>query len=389
MITSSSPRLECPSAVTGCRPVAYYMLGTLCLYITLCSTTENPTLWMYVWCVIYLLLWLCCNTAIVVAHFICCLSIFLFHDTHTVDSTNRCTPSTCFTCAIRIHQHVSWSTTTINGNNGEWTNTDDLDHAARVRMNREASNRRHAVNPGVGNRGRVRNGPPLPRPEGVAPPPVEPNDDDVDDDEPISVDIGEVQVTLYSRGVPYIPSGILARVLRALWLTFKTSTYIGALVFVIYQLHVTREPVYNLPLVLLILLGCYYLLRKTPTDYFVGSVAGDLTTWGTTEVTLVGVTKVGERTHGYLPGLNYNEKYTETASMMFLNTLRRKHPGINCHAEMVNICLNTIQHVHPDEYTMYYQIANNTALYYYQERMRYSVRANRVVVNGRNLLGSA
>lgn len=156
-----------------------------------------------------------------------------------------------------------------------------------------------------------------------------------------------------------------------------------------YQLLVSHDPMRTLLTTLLILTGCYYTLRKHAADYFVGSVPGDLTTWVTSEVALVGATEVGKSTHGYLPGLNYNEKYTVTASMLFLNTLRQKHPGINCHAEMVNICLNTIHHVHPDEYTTYYEVANNTALYYYQERMRYSVRANRVVVNGRNLLGSA
>jgi hypothetical protein len=225
----------------------------------------------------------------------------------------------------------------------------------------------------------------------VVPPPVngDVNDDAVEMEVAVPIDIGEIQVTLYSRGSPYIPSGLFARMLRALWLVLKVITYLGAIASTVYQLHTTRDPVYNLPLALLILLGCYYFLHKRASDYFVGSVPGDLTTWGTSEVSLVGITAVGERTHGYLPGLNYNEKYIETASMMFLNTLRRKHPGINCHAEMVNICLNTIQHVHPDEYIAYYQIANNTALYYYQERMRYSVRANRVVVNGRNLLGSA
>lgn len=392
MITSSSPRLECPSAVAGCRPVAYYMLGLLCLYIILCMTTENPTLWTFIWCVNFTLFWLCCNTAILAAYFVRNLSIYLFYQTHTVNSYNCCIHcGRCTFATARVHRHVTWSTVTINGNNGEWTNTDDLDHAARVRMNREAANRRHAVNPGIGNRGRVRNGPPLPRPNGVVPPP---GDDDVEDEPtpvetPAPVDIGEIQVVLYSRGAPYVPSGLLARILRALWLVLRVTIFVVSLFWAVYQLHITHDPVYNLPIALLIVVGCYYLLRKRATDYFVGSAPGDLTTWGTSEVTLVGTTAVGERTHGYLPGLNYNEKYTETASMMFLKTLRRKHPGINCHAEMVNICLNTIQHVHPDEYTTYYQIANNTALYYYQERMRYSVRANRVVVNGRNLLGSA
>jgi len=327
------------------------------------------------------------------------------------------------------------------------------------------------VNPGIGNRGRVRYGPPLPRPhQQVAPPPEEyeefddlPEDEvpllgarnheqpgrdvpplrhvvnplhepapvpppvaplprphgilapaaelqeapprgadnadapaaeedvvgDAPIDQPVVIDIGEIDAVLYSRGASYIPSGWCMRLFQALWLIIRILVVFGSFGFVVYQRIVTDDSRYNLAIIAWLCMACWYILRNLPSDYFVGSAPGDLTTWATSEVSLIETTKVGERTHGYLPGLNYNEKYTERISMMFLNTLRRKHPGINCHAEMVNICLNTIQHTHPEEYIANYQTANNTALYYYQERMRYSVRANRVVVNGRNLLGSA
>lgn len=143
MITSS-PRLECPSAATVCRPVAYYMLGIMCVYIIMCLTSENPTLWMFVWCVNYMLIWLCCNTAILVSHIICSLSFHLFNFAPSFRGY-------FVTITIQFHQHITWHTVTINGNNGEWTNADDLDHASRVRTHREARNRRHAVNPNIGN----------------------------------------------------------------------------------------------------------------------------------------------------------------------------------------------------------------------------------------------
>lgn len=469
MITSLSPRLESSSAVTGRQPVAYYMCGIVCLYVVMFFVTETPTLWTFVWCVIYILHWLCCNTAYVVSQFI--LYLFLHFNKRAADQNRRSYYNPHNTTSVCIYTPVSWSTTNINGNNGEWTNTDDLDHANRVRLNREARNHRFAVNPGIGNRGRVRYGPPLPRPHrqitplpeeyedfndlpedevpllgvrnqepprrgapligdvvnplhelGPAPPPVEPlprphgiqdpapelqevvpprvdNADlpavgefvaeGVPGDQPVVVDIGELDAVLYSRGSSYIPSGWFTRLLRALWSLIKILVVFGSFGFVVYQRIVTDDSWYNLAIMAWLSWACWYILRNLPSDYFVGSAPGDLTTWVTSEVSLVETTKVGDRTHGYLPGLSYNEKYTEKISMLFLNTLRRKHPGINCHAEMVNICLNTIQHTHPDEYTDNYQIANNTALYYYQERMRYSVRANRVVVNGRNLLGSA
>lgn len=57
---------------------------------------------------------------------------------------------------------------TLNGNNGSWTNTDDLDQAARQRRGREAHNRVHQ---GQGGNGRVAFGPPIgiPRRLPVAP----------------------------------------------------------------------------------------------------------------------------------------------------------------------------------------------------------------------------
>lgn len=405
-MTTLIPRLECSSATTGCHPVVYYMLGIVSVFFFMSLVSEYPTLWTLLWCFSCFYFWLCCNTTICIAlyirkifisYYIRNLSITILHteNINVVIADDFHATCTSFTTSINVvHRRTAWSTTTINGNNGEWTNTDDLDNAARVRMHREANNRRHAVNPNIGNRGRVQYGPPrlpLPRPAGVVPPPDDISDiSSVDSDpEPPKVDIKEMQVTIYSRGAAHISGGILARFLAALWLVTKIMSYCSLLGVIIYKMHTTRDPMYTLFLTATVVAGCCYVLRKKATDYFVGSARDDLQTWYTTEVALIGTTNIGERTHAYLPGLNYNEKYVETASMLFLETLRRKHPGINCHAEMVNICLNTIQHVHPDEYTEYYQIANNTALYYYQERMRYSIRANRVVVNGRNLLGSA
>lgn len=389
MITSSSPRLECSSAVSGCRPVAYYMSGILCLFIFMFLTSENPTLWTFVWIVNITLIWLCCNTAISVARIIRVFSVFIVQ-LYEVDSSDFCTYcGRHMTISVFSLRHVTWSTSTINGNNGEWTNTDDLDHAGRVRMHREAANHRHAVNPGIGNRGRVVYGPPPPDANNVAVPPRDDDDPDVIEAPPPPVDMRLTHVTLYSRGEAYIRSGLLARLWYAFKLVIVGVLFASSYASCLYQFYHTYDPMYTVFIIALTAAWCYYFLRKRASDYFVGSVPGDLTTWGTAEVHLIGNTKVGERTHGYLPGLNYNERFTATASLVFLDTLRRKHPGINCHAEMVNICLNTIQHVHPDEYTAHYQVANDTALYYYQERMRYSVRANRVVVNGRNLLGSA
>jgi len=60
---------------------------------------------------------------------------------------NRISQLVSWLCSLVMYIFCSYSQ--LNGNNGSWTNTDDVDNAARVRMKKEAETNRHHKNPGA------------------------------------------------------------------------------------------------------------------------------------------------------------------------------------------------------------------------------------------------
>lgn len=62
----------------------------------------------------------------------------------------------CDMCLEKIHKIVR-KKSVLNGNNGSWTNSDDVDHPARIRMRKEAMTTRHRKN---GEKTKVQFGPP-------------------------------------------------------------------------------------------------------------------------------------------------------------------------------------------------------------------------------------
>lgn len=74
--------------------------------------------------------------------------------------------------------------------------------------------------------------------------------------------------------------------------------------------------------------------------------------------------------------LPYSRRYRLTISELFLNTLRTTEGtcGMNPNQHCVPICLSTIRSKHPDVFERNYQIAENTSLYYMQERIAYTTR---------------
>ncbi len=136
-------------------------------------------------------------------------------------------------------------------------------------------------------------------------------------------------------------------------------------------------------------------------QYFTGGARGDLGTWTdeqvifTPELNTIWNAIIGRNDNmlnvvdPYLASFGFTARYNAVISETYLATLRRKHAGINCHEQMVNICLSTIASEHRDSYDEFYEVANNTALYYYQERLRYSVRQNMATVGARRMIGNA
>lgn len=74
--------------------------------------------------------------------------------------------------------------------------------------------------------------------------------------------------------------------------------------------------------------------------------------------------------------LPYTRRYRLTISELFLNTLRTTEGtcGMNPNQHCIPICLSTIRSKHPDVFERNYLIAENTSIYYMQERISYTTR---------------
>lgn len=71
---------------------------------------------------------------------------------------------------------------------------------------------------------------------------------------------------------------------------------------------------------------------------------------------------------------------TVTVGWEFVVTLRQKHPAINCNSNTVSVLMSTLTIEHRGHVENYYDVMQNTALVYYQERLRSASRTAKATI---------
>jgi len=71
---------------------------------------------------------------------------------------------------------------------------------------------------------------------------------------------------------------------------------------------------------------------------------------------------------------NFNSFEIVDVSMKYIECLRTKHSSIRCNVNTVDVLMSTLCATFPNDVVLYWSIMNNSALVYYQEKLRASVR---------------
>lgn len=282
-------------------------------------------------------LWL----VVIVTAYLICLDVFATCLDVIYDNTNR------------SRAYLVFVVSALNGANGEYTGLDDLDHADRQRNRREARNNRHRQ----GDIGRRR------VPEGAAP------------------EVAAAAREVVARAEqPEVAEPVPDR--RVTFLYYRNPVtwrlyIILTLFLVIACLHILHSKFSNNIVCMYLSIPCLYVLCKfmvnkgSDRDEFRSMVPFDISSVKVSSFTL----RAPNADEILFGGEDFRSRQEVEYCYIMYTTLRIKHPSITANSNTLSILMSTLAIEHRGWVSRYYDLMQNTALVYYQERVRFAARS--------------
>ncbi len=285
----------------------------------------------------------------------------------------------CVSCHSVVCTCSSTCCHTLNGVNGEATNTDDLDNADRVRRGKESKTNRWRS--GLNARsGRMNYGPrPIDKALADTINAKAGLDEQVKEDEKLEeIDMCTTTARLYYKkksdfcgrwSMGFVIGGYMLFCLLVLmcapqsWFSEDGFVTYGYIKFVLFTIITT--------LFLYLIWEFSYFLRNMETRKFESLMLHDQSFAKLVDWQLRQLSNSNEIDFSAGDFDAYEEV---TVSMKYIDALRAKHCGIRCNVNTVDVLMSSLTTTYKSDITMYYSIMMNSALVYYQERLRVNSR---------------